>query len=45
MLDDVIVQHESFCVCVGCYARETGHILRISRGLYRELALILAEVG
>lgn len=44
-LDDQVVASGQRCLCVACHAAGTGTTLRISRELYRELALILAEVG
>ncbi len=45
-MDDVVVANgRGSCICVRCYARETGHTLVMPRALRRDVEAAMAVAG
>jgi hypothetical protein len=43
-IDDVALQGAGTCVCVRCYARETGNVVRMPKNLRREIIAALTAL-
>ncbi len=44
VLDDVALRHDAgTCVCLGCYARETGSACPMPKSLRKAITAVLAE--